>query len=188
MHSKASKQQLKKLLNSLIHMEKIIFEKTNEIRKNIENLENKLNVKIEIKKKLVSIDGSPLDEYEAFIILNAINFGFSANKALLLKDHEMIFKLINIKDFTRKKNLKEVRGRIIGKDGKTLRVLENLSEAEIIVKDNQIGVIGYASSINYIETALHNLIRGTKQANIYKYLERTNKRKKEQGLGLKTSK
>mgnify|MGYP001581702578 CR=1 FL=1 len=71
------------------------------LSKNIENLEDKLNIKIEIKKKVVKIEGSPLDEYEASIVLKAVNFGFSANKALLLKDHEMIFKSINIKDFTR---------------------------------------------------------------------------------------
>ena len=169
-------------------MEKIIFEKTNEIRKNLANLEKKLNIKIKIEKKTVTIDGSPLDEYEATIVLNAINFGFPTNKALLLKDPDIIFKIINIKDYTRKKNLKDVRGRVIGKEGKTLRVLRDVSETELIVKDNQIGVIGDASLINYIETALHNLIRGTKQSNIYRYLERTNKRKKEGGLGLKTTK
>jgi len=105
-------------------METIYFNKTNELRKEKEFLEKKLNVKINIKRKNVIIQGNPLDEYEASLVLDAINLGFSARTAALLKDEDMIFEKINIKDFAGKKRLDIVRGRLIGTNGKTKRALE----------------------------------------------------------------
>ena len=86
-------------------METIIFLKTAELRKNKTELEKKLKVKIIIRGKQIAFESeNSLEEYEARIVLEAMALGFSAKKALLLKEPEMIFRRINIKDFTRKKN------------------------------------------------------------------------------------
>jgi len=39
-------------------------------------------------------------------------------------------------------------------------------------------VIGHAEDIGYATTAIANLIKGSKQSNVYNYLERINKEKK----------
>src|SRR3989338_2312506 len=101
-------------------MQTIYFKKLNELRKNKSQLEKKLNTKITLKGRQVTLTSkNPLEEYEASIIFDAMNFGFSAKKALLIKEQEMLFRIINIKHFTRKRNLNEVRARIIGTKGKT---------------------------------------------------------------------
>jgi len=170
-------------------METIIFLKTAELRKNKTELEKKLKVKIIIRGKQIAFESeNSLEEYEARIVLEAMALGFSAKKALLLKEPEMIFRRINIKDFTRKKNLKEVRARIIGRKGRTLQIIRNVSNCHIILEKNEIGIIGDAESIELTLTAITNLIRGTKQSNVYHYLEKSNKTKKEQSLGLKIKK
>lgn len=170
-------------------MESYIFPKTSEIRRAKTLLEDKLKVKINITGRKVSISGDSLDEYEAGRILEAMQFGFSADKALILKDPEMIFERINIKDYTRKKDLSPVKARIIGKHGQTIRVLEQISGSQIILNEteNDVGVIGNAISINETTTAIENLIKGTKQSNVYRFLEKTNKskRKSQTGLGIK---
>lgn len=157
-------------------MEIFHFRKTNEIKKSKLELEEKLNVEIQIKGKNLIVIGDPVEEYEASIVLDAINFGFSTKKALTLKDENIIFRVINIKNFTRKKNLRVVRGRVIGKEGKTLRTIQNISNAHILVKENEVGIIGSAESIEEILTGITNLIRGSKQSNTYRYLEKLNKR------------
>lgn len=159
-------------------MEILIFDRTTELRRNKIELEEKLNVKISIKGKRIIIEGDPLNEYEASIILNAISLGFSSRKALTLKDESKIFRILNIKDLTRKKNLQHVRARIIGTEGKTKRTIENISGADIVIKDNEIGIIGNAELIEEIVTAVSSLVRGTKQANTYRYLEKMNRNKK----------
>lgn len=160
-------------------MQTIYFKKLNELRKNKLQLEKKLNTKITIIGRQVTLTSkNPLDEYESSIVLNAMNFGFSAKKALLIKEQEMLFRVINIKHFTRKKNLNEVRARIIGTKGKTKRTIENISNCHILIKDNEVGIIGNAEDIEEIITGVTNLIRGTKQSNTYRYLEKMNRRKK----------
>ena len=160
-------------------MQTIYFKKLNELRKNKSQLEKKLNTKITLKGRQVTLTSkNPLEEYEASIIFDAMNFGFSAKKALLIKEQEMLFRIINIKHFTRKKNLNEVRARIIGTKGKTKRTIENISNCHILIKDNEVGIIGNAEDIEEIITGVTNLIRGTKQSNTYRYLEKMNRRKK----------
>jgi len=160
-------------------METIYFESAREVKKNKRELEEKLKVAIAFQGRKASIEGQPFAEYEASMVLEAINFGFSAKAALQLTDEQFIFRKIPIKNFTKRKNLKEVRARIIGREGKTKRTLEEISGCSIIVKDsNMIGIIGSAESIEEATTALANLIRGSKQANIYRFLERMNAERK----------
>ena len=161
-------------------METIYIEKIRDLKKNLEEIETKLKVKLIFNGRLVTIDGDSLDEYEASIVLDAIGFGFSAKRALTLKDPELIFRKLNIKAFTRRKNLREVRARVIGEKGRTKRTIEEISNSNIILNENQnqVGIIGSAESIETATQALTNLIRGTKQANIYRFLEKMNAAKK----------
>ncbi len=159
-------------------MDTILTNRTTEIRRNLKELEEKLKVSITIAGKKVTISGEPFDEYEAMNILDAIASGFSAKKALLILDEDNIFRKIHIKDFTRRKDLKEVRGRIIGREGKTKHTLENIADCVIAIQDSTISVIGTAESIDNITTAIKNIIRGTKNANAYNFLERINAQKR----------
>ncbi len=170
-------------------METIIFDSVRELKKDKDMLERKLKVNITITGRKVVFDGTALDEYEASSVLEAINFGFSAGTALLLKDPDIVFKKVNIKKFTRRKNLRDVRARVIGTYGQTKNTLEDITGCHLIVKDdrNSVGVIGFADAVDRAVTALANLIRGSKQANVYKYLETINRKKKlrkDDGLGL----
>ena len=158
--------------------EEIYCERLTELKREKNFLEKNLKVKITIKRKKIIIKGEPLDEYEALMVLDAINLGFSARKSCSLKDEDMIFERLNIKDHTRRKNLEIVRGRLIGTHGKTKETIEKICNCEIKIKGNIVGIIAPAESIEYITTAITNLIRGTKQTNIYKYLERINTQRK----------
>lgn len=160
-------------------MNSLYFRRTNEIKKEKENLEKSLNISLKIIGKKVIFEGDSLSEYEALIVLEAIEFGFSAKKAITLKNEEMIFRKVPIRNFTRRKDLSEVRGRIIGTEGKTKRTMEEISNCWIILNENTVGIIGKSESIEEGTTAVINLIRGSKQANVYRYLEKINRYKKE---------
>ncbi len=156
-------------------MEEIYFKKTKELKSNLNLLKEKLKVKITLAGKKAIIEGNSFEEYEAQQVLDAINFGFSAKKALLLKNEEFIFKMIHIKDITKRKNLREIKSRIIGTEGKTKRTIENISECFIEVIDNEVGVIVPAEKFEDAITGIKNLIKGSKQSNVYHYLEKMNK-------------
>ncbi len=159
-------------------METIFFKRLSELKRNKAELERRLKVKIEIIGKKVTMEGATVDEYEASIVLDAINFGFPTQTALLLKEEDVLFRKINIKSVTRRKDLEVVKSRVIGTQGSTKNTIEEIADCQVVVNGNEVGIIGEAAEIEYALTALTNLIRGSKQANVYKFLERINTRKK----------
>ena len=168
-------------------MESLYFNRLKELKKEKRELEKKLGINIEIKGKLVAISGDPPKEYDAYIVLEAMQFGFSAKVALSLLNNDIIFRKIPIKPFTRRKNLKEVRGRIIGREGKTKRTIEDISGCSVVITDSAVGIIGPAHEIEEATYGIQKLIRGSKQANVYRFLERMNagKKKFDTDIGLK---
>lgn len=164
-----------------------IFNNAKEVRKNKQELERALKLKIDIEGRRVTTIGDPMKDYEATIVLDAINFGFTARKALVLLDPTMQFKLLNIKKFTRKSRLKDARSRIIGTEGKTKRAIENICNCDIVISENEVGIIAPGDSIEETVTGIINMIKGSKQGNVYAFLEKMNSRRKLYGddLGLK---
>ncbi|GBE19560.1 MAG TPA: hypothetical protein ENG87_02340 [Candidatus Pacearchaeota archaeon] len=165
-------------------MKTIICDKIVRVIKGKRKLERELGVKITNKGKEVSIDGGPEDEYIAEKVIDALGFGFPFSTAMLIKEEEFMFEIINIKDHTTRKDLKIIRARIIGKKGSTLKTLCELTKCFFEIKENQIGVIGNPEHIKNAEEAITSLIRGAKQSNVYTHLEK-NQPKEVLDLGLK---
>ena len=82
---------------------------------------------------------------------------------------------IYIKSITKRRNLKLVKARIIGKDGMTLRLLSELSDCEVVLHENIVSIIGKADKIKIAINAITSLIQGSKQSNVYSYLEKARK-------------
>lgn len=160
-------------------MESIPAKKLGEVRRMKSELEKKLNVKITIRGRTVSFKGSSLDEYEASLVFDAIRFGFSVRKALLLKEEDMTFRVVHIKEHT-KRNLKDINSRIIGTRGKTRKTISKISGSEMVIREGEVGVISDSESIDEVTTAIISIIKGSKQSNMYKYLEKMNRAKKSQ--------
>jgi ribosomal RNA assembly protein len=159
-------------------MEAIYLERLNQVRKLKSELENKLEVKVEIKGHGVVIDGPPLNEFVAKKVFDAINFGFSVPKAIQLRHEDIDFKIIRIKDHT-KRNLRAVKSRLIGTHGKTRKTISDIADCDILIKESEVGVIAEAEYMDNVSTAIIKIIKGSKQSNSYKYLERMNRAKKE---------
>ena len=159
-------------------------EKLPRIIKNKKKLEKTLNIKITHKGKEISIDGDAEEEYIAEKIIDALNIGFPFSTAMLIKNEDFLFEVINIKDYTKRKDFETIRARIIGKKGKTLKTLSTLTNCYFELKDNYVGIIGDSDFIKNAQEAVIYLIQGSKQANVYAFLEK-NRPQKIIDLGLK---
>ena len=153
-------------------MKKIISDKLPRILKNKKKLQEKLNVKITNRGKEVYLKGNAADEYIAELVIDALNFGFEYNTAIMIKEENFTFERLHIKDYTKRNDLERVRGRIIGKQGKTLKTIEQLTKCFIALKGNEVGIIGPAENIENAQNAITSIIRGSKQSNVYSFLEK----------------
>lgn len=154
-------------------MKKIILDNLSKIIKAKERLEKELNIKISNEGIELFLEGNAENEYIAEQVLNSINFGFSIKTALLIKKHDLMFETLNIKDYMRGKNIIRVKGRIVGESGRALKTLSQLSDCYFEIKGNQVGIIGDPENIENAQNAIIMLIKGSKHANVYSFLERS---------------
>ncbi|MBU0907463.1 MAG: hypothetical protein KKD18_02390 [Nanoarchaeota archaeon] len=159
-------------------MENFYIKRIQDVKKNLKELKEKLNVKVTIQKNQLTIEGGTIEEFDASRVFEAIAFGFSVKKALPLKDEDYQFRTVHIKDHTRR-NLADIKSRLIGKKGKTRRVFADTSGCEILITETEVGIIGLVEDVENAETAIIHLIKGSKQTNMYRFLEKQNAIKKE---------
>ena len=165
-------------------MKKILSQKVARVLSKKKKLEKELNVKITNRGKEFFIDGNPENEYTAEKVIDALNFDFPFDIIMLIKSENFSFEILNIKDYTKRHDLERIRARIIGKGGKTLKTLSNLTKCYLELKDNNIGIIGDVEYIKKAEEAVVAIIKGAKQSNVYSFLEK-NQIKPVIDLGLK---
>ena len=171
-------------------MRNVLVQNMNKIKKAVPTIENKVKVKIGFGRGQVSIKGSELNEYLVEKVVQAIDFGFMADDALLLMNDDFVLEFIEVKEHTRRKNLKEVQARMIGTGGKARKTIENLTGSEIVIHDNTVGVIVDSNHLDAVVQGIESLIQGAKHGNVFAYLEKQNvSRRKfdEDDLGLKDS-
>lgn len=169
-------------------MRNIIIININKIKKAVPIIENKVKVKIGFGKDSISIKGKELDEYLVEKVVRAIDFGFNIDDALLLMNDNFLLEFVEVKEHTHRKNLRDVRARLIGTGGKAKKTIQNLTGSEIVIQGNTIGVIVDSDHIDAVMQGIELLIQGAKHGNVFAYLEKQNvsRRKFERDdLGLK---
>lgn len=152
--------------------QQIYLETLNKILRNKKILEKSLKIKLTFKDKVIFIDGEAENEQIALMCLEAIDLGFSIKTALLIREEQINFEKISIKNFTKRANLAQVRARIIGKHRKVMDTIEDLTDCFIVLHNNMIGIIGTNEDIENAAYAIKHLITGSKHSAMYAYLEK----------------
>jgi ribosomal RNA assembly protein len=119
--------------------------------------------------------------------VTAIGRGFSPEQAFrLLRNEEDIFDYIDLRAvFGRSESdIKRVKGRVIGANGKTRKLIEELTEASMVVYGHTIGFIGSFEQVDFARNAVQMLVNGSQHHTVYKYLQRKRSEFKKQRLEL----
>jgi ribosomal RNA assembly protein len=125
--------------------------------------------------------------FKAKDTVTAIGRGFSPEHAFrLLRNDDNIFDLIDLRLLFGKSesDIKRVKGRIIGANGKTRRLIEELTDANVVVYGHTIGLIGTFERVDVARNAVQMLIDGSQHHTVYKYLQRKRSEFKKQRLEL----
>ena len=158
-------------------MQEIYVENLKEVLRSKFRLQKELGIKLTNKGKNVFVNGPADKEFVAIEVLEAINLGFSADRALELTQNGFMLQTVHIKDITKRHDLERVRARIIGTHGRTLKTLQNLTNCDLAMNDNEIGLIGPIQEMEDAVQAVTSLVQGSKQGNVYGRLERRRKKK-----------
>ena len=155
----------------------VLIWKNGEVKKNIEE-DTKIQLKVDSLEGDIFVYGEDaLGLYTAREIIMAIGRGFNPEIAKLLLKQDYVFEFISVNEFTgkSKNTLLRLKGRVIGKEGKSRRWIEELSEAYISVYGKSVSIIGTAESASMAKRAVEALLRGSTHAKVYQWLE--NKRR-----------
>lgn len=146
-------------------------------KKRIEELtESKLMIDSKTGDVIIIIEEDsedPVSMWRARDMVKAIGRGFSPQKAFQIKDSSWGFDIIQLRDLvgTSPNTLREVRSRVIGKNGRTRNIIEQITGAHVSVFGNTIGIISEFSKLKILRDGLTRLINGSKHSTVYKYLE-----------------
>jgi ribosomal RNA assembly protein len=141
-------------------------------------IESRSEVRLDIDSESGSVAiesvGDPVTALVAPDIVRAIGRGFKPEAALSLLDGEMrMFDLIDISDKTRNDNdLRRQKGRLIGENGRTRQLMEELSGADVVIYGSTIGMIGDPEEVEAVRRATGMILDGAPHGAVYSYLER----------------
>lgn len=120
----------------------------------------------------------PLAVWKARDVVLAIGRGFSPERAFRLFNEGEILEVVNLTDIVvgnEKNALPRVRGRIIGRKGRTREIIEEMSGADVSVYGKTVAIIGNPIQVEVARTAVEKLARGSPHGVVYRYLERRKK-------------
>ncbi|MBW2989921.1 KH domain-containing protein [Candidatus Woesearchaeota archaeon] len=159
------------------------------IKKEIE-AETKTRIDIDSKEGDISISGEDaLGLYSCREVIRAIGRGFNPETARLLLKADYCFELIDLKAYAGKSKdaLLRIKGRIIGAEGKSRKLIEELTETYICVYGKTVGIIGLSDSASTAREAIEKLMKGSPHSTVYRFLERKRramKRERMMGKGI----
>lgn len=106
-------------------------------------------------------------------VVKAVGRGFNPDKAVRLFEDDEYFEAIDLKDAVgdRSNQLGRVRGRLIGTNGKTRRLIEDLTGCYMSVYGNTVALIGNSISLPVAKVAVEMIVNGSEHASVYGYLE-----------------
>lgn len=140
-------------------------------------------VKIELIKRPEE-GGDPVALFKARDVVQAIGRGFSPEKAFKLFEDGIILSVIDISDYIKptRNNLIRVRARLIGRNGRTRKILEETTHTYISIYGDTVSIIGEVEDVKAAEEAIIDLINGAPHAAIYKKLNEYARLRKLGGL------
>jgi ribosomal RNA assembly protein len=143
-------------------------------------IEKSTNTIIEIDKEICEVaiiekkdNDDPLATWRARDVVKAIGRGFEPETALELLDPNKELKIIELPEYAgkSKNRLIGIRGRIIGREGKSKQIIENTTDTHMVVYGKTVCIIGSIDRVHLAARAVDMLANGSMHGSVYKMLE-----------------
>jgi ribosomal RNA assembly protein len=158
------------------------------------DIEERLMVELQIESEAGGVNillnakaQDPTVLFRAKDVVTAVGRGFSPEQAFrLIRNEDSIFDFIDLRViFDRSESdIRRVKSRIIGMNGKTRRTIEELTEADVVVYGHTVGMIGTFEEVDAARNAVQMIIQGSQHHTVYSYLQKKRRELKKQNLEL----
>jgi ribosomal RNA assembly protein len=125
--------------------------------------------------------------FRAKDVITAIARGFSSEHAFrLIFDEDTMLDVIDLRSVFGKSesDIKRVKGRIIGMNGKTRKIIEELTDCNVAVYGHTVSIIGSVEGSQAAREAIQMLIGGSLHSVVYRALHRRRRELKKKKLEL----
>lgn len=145
-------------------------------------LEEQCQAKINIDSKEGDVIVRGSDSIKLFMlkdIVRAIARGFNPEIAMQLLKNDYTLEMLNIVDYVKnKEQLPRIKGRVIGKNGKSRETIELLTETRVVVYGKTVGIIGFIDDVAVSRRAIELLLEGALHKGVFKMLEQHRRQRK----------
>ena len=158
------------------------------------HIEEKLSVELQIDSDSgdVTITMSkkatdPSMLFRAKDVVTALGRGFSPEHAFrLVRDEDAMLDVIDLRTVFGKSeaDIKRVKARIIGMNGKTRRLIEELTDTQVAVFGHTVSIIGTIEQAAVAREAVEMLVKGSMHSTVYRVLHRKRRELKKKTLEL----
>jgi ribosomal RNA assembly protein len=151
-------------------------------------IESEAEVRLDIDSETGSVSiesvGDPITGLNGPDIVKAIGRGFDPDAALsLLDDDVRMLDLLDLDAATRNRNdLRRQKGRLIGENGRTRQLMEELTGADVVIYGSTMGIIGGPEQVDAVRSAAEMILDGAPHGAVYSFLERRHNEMKTAGL------
>ncbi|MCJ7766794.1 KH domain-containing protein [Candidatus Bathyarchaeota archaeon] len=113
--------------------------------------------------------------FKAKDVVTALGRGFSPEHAFrLVRDEDALLDVIDLRTAFGKSeaDIKRVKGRRIGMNGKTRRLIEELTDTHVAVFGHTVSIIGTIEQVQVAREAVEMLVKGSMHSTVYRVLHR----------------
>ena len=159
-----------------------------------ERIEKQLRIEMSIDSETgdVTLTLAPNAEdpsvlFRAKEVVTAVGRGFSPERAFrLIQDEDALLEIIDLREIFGRSlsDLERLKGRIIGQEGKTRRIIEELTDADVSVYGHTVSIIADADEMDIAREAIQMLLKGRQHSSVYRFLHRKRRELKKKKLEL----
>jgi ribosomal RNA assembly protein len=133
-------------------------------------------------------DTDPIVRMKMPDLIKAIGRGLAPTRAIQLLEDNCFLRLYDMREWVGKQpnQLKRMRGRVIGREGKIRAKVEQMSGAEIAVYGSTVCVIGDEEALAIATPAIERILRGSEFGNVIQNLEKERRRQRFSGRSLES--
>jgi len=125
--------------------------------------------------------------FRAKEVVTAIGRGFAPDRAFrLIQDEDALLEVIDLREIFGRSlsDLQRLKGRIIGQEGKTRRIIEELTDADVSVYGHTVSIIADADEMDIAKEAIRMLLQGRQHSSVYRFLHKKRRELKKKKLEL----